>query len=192
MRKVVQLLFISLVLAAPAFGAGRGQGAFVIADEALVYEDSEGEAAYPTKLAKGDVVGGFTKIAGMAQNYEFEDQSGRVRVLTITKGRAANGWMTRTDLSSYFTYECGCGLAQAPCSPHALERLHYKWNACFVEAREKALAALQAGATAKPPDTSGPTESIEIRLQKLKDLLSKGLITKEEYDSKRAEILKSM
>ncbi len=39
--------------------------------------------------------------------------------------------------------------------------------------------------TAKP-------ESVEERLRKLDDLLKKGLITKEEYDTKRAEILKDV
>ena len=41
------------------------------------------------------------------------------------------------------------------------------------------------GSTAKP-------ESVEERLRKLDDLLKKGLITKEEYDKKRAEILKDV
>ena len=37
-----------------------------------------------------------------------------------------------------------------------------------------------------------PAESAEERLRKLDDLLKKGLITKTEYDAKRAEILKGM
>ena len=39
---------------------------------------------------------------------------------------------------------------------------------------------------------STPKESVEERLRKLDDLLKKGLITKEEYNSKRAEILKDV
>jgi hypothetical protein len=35
------------------------------------------------------------------------------------------------------------------------------------------------------------TESVEERLRKLDDLLKKGLITKAEYDQKRADILKN-
>ncbi|HEV7239198.1 MAG TPA: SHOCT domain-containing protein [Thermoanaerobaculia bacterium] len=42
-----------------------------------------------------------------------------------------------------------------------------------------------SGGSAKP-------ESVEERLRKLDDLLKKGLITKEEYDKKRAEILKDV
>ena len=40
--------------------------------------------------------------------------------------------------------------------------------------------------------TAEPKESVEERLRKLDDLLKKGLITKEEYQTKRAEILKDM
>lgn len=40
--------------------------------------------------------------------------------------------------------------------------------------------------------SSGTTESVEERLRKLDDLLKKKLITKEEYDKKRAEILKDV
>ncbi len=40
--------------------------------------------------------------------------------------------------------------------------------------------------------TAASTESVEERLRKLDDLLKKGLITKEEYDKKRAEILKDI
>lgn len=42
------------------------------------------------------------------------------------------------------------------------------------------------------PANVHPAESAEERLRKLDDLLKKGLITKEEYDKKRAEILKDM
>jgi hypothetical protein len=42
------------------------------------------------------------------------------------------------------------------------------------------------------PATARPAESAEDRLRKLDDLLKKGLITKAEYDKKRAEILKDM
>lgn len=45
-----------------------------------------------------------------------------------------------------------------------------------------------AGVDASPADES----SVEERLRKLDDLLKKGLITKDEYDKKRAEILKDV
>jgi hypothetical protein len=53
-----------------------------------------------------------------------------------------------------------------------------------------------AWASGKPaPGTAKdkePAESVEQRLKKLDDLLRKGLITKEEYDTKRAEILREL
>lgn len=53
----------------------------------------------------------------------------------------------------------------------------------------------EAWASGRPAgDTAGgtPAESVEERLRKLDDLLKKGLITKEEYAKKRAEILKDI
>ncbi|HEX7832883.1 MAG TPA: SHOCT domain-containing protein [Thermoanaerobaculia bacterium] len=46
--------------------------------------------------------------------------------------------------------------------------------------------------SASSSSTSAPAESVEERLRKLDELLKKGLITKEEYDKKRAEILKDI
>jgi len=53
----------------------------------------------------------------------------------------------------------------------------------------------QAWVSGKVADGAGksePTESVEERLRKLDELLKKGLITKAEYDKKRAEILKDL
>lgn len=47
-------------------------------------------------------------------------------------------------------------------------------------------------ATSTTSAAAAPAESAEDRLRKLDDLLKKGLITKAEYDKKRAEILKDM
>jgi hypothetical protein len=49
-----------------------------------------------------------------------------------------------------------------------------------------------AWVTGKPAGKAVPAESAEERLRKLDDLLKKGLITKDEYQTKRAEILKDM
>ena len=55
-------------------------------------------------------------------------------------------------------------------------------------------AAWGSGKAASPGagQTTSPKESVEERLRKLDDLLKKGLITKEEYATKRAEILKDV
>jgi uncharacterized lipoprotein YajG len=49
-----------------------------------------------------------------------------------------------------------------------------------------------AGASAGAPAGGGTSESVEERLRKLDELLKKGLITKDEYNKKRAEILKDL
>lgn len=54
-------------------------------------------------------------------------------------------------------------------------------------------AAWGSGKAAAPGAAqTAPKESVEERLRKLDDLLKKGLITKEEYNAKRAEILKDV
>jgi hypothetical protein len=195
MRTLFTVSCVLLLCATSAMAdknTGKGQGAIVISDSATVYEDSEGDEV-ATTLEKGEAVGGFSKLAGMVDSYQFEDENGRVRVLTVSKkGRATNGWMNRADLSSYFSYECGCGLAQAKCSPHVLERLHYKWNICFDEVREKKIAEMETAHIQTPGTATTSAESAESRLQKLNDLYKKNLITKEDYEKKKAEILNSM
>jgi len=55
-------------------------------------------------------------------------------------------------------------------------------------------AAWSSGKAAAAPaqGQAAPKESVEERLRKLDELLKKGLITKEEYNAKRAEILKDV
>lgn len=184
-----------LVLCFPASGQskhkGKGQWAFVMNHAAPIYKDSEGDALLG-KLPKGMALAGITTMARMVESYQFEDENGRVHILGLNEkeGSAFQGWMNRSDLSPYYTYECGCGLKNAECSPHVLERFHYKWNICFEEAYQAKLAEMEK-ATA-PASAPASTESAEDRLKKLKDLFDKGLVTKEEYEAKRAEILKSM
>jgi len=53
----------------------------------------------------------------------------------------------------------------------------------------------EAWSTGRPsvaPEAGSDPESVEERLRKLDELLKKGLITKDEYDKKRAEILKDI
>jgi hypothetical protein len=170
---------------------GKGQGAFVITEGATVYKNSHGDESYSKKLEKGFVVAGVTTLARMVTGYQFENEEGRVHVFAVTNvGGAAMGWMNRADLSPYFTYECGCGLVDAKCSPHSLEGSHFRWNVCFEEARDKKLAEMKAPPATTVPATS--SEPAETRLQKLNELYKKGLISKEEYEKKKAQILDSM
>jgi Short C-terminal domain len=172
---------------------GKGQGAIVITDGATVYKNSEGDEAYSKKLEKGYALAGVTTLARMVMSYQFENENGRVHVFGVTKvGGAAMGWMNRADLSSYFTYECGCGLVDAKCSPHSLEGFHFRYNICFEEARDRKLAELASPPPAAPVPTAASSESVETRLQKLNDLFKKGLISEEEYKKTKAQILESM
>jgi hypothetical protein len=196
MKTFMTISCMSLVFTAAAYAqsrdTGKGQGAIVITDGATVYKNSEGDEAYSKKLEKGYAVAGISTLARMVTSYQFEDENGRVHVFGIINGIAAKGWMNRADLSSYFSYECGCGLADAKCSPHVLERMHYKWSICFEEARDEKLADMQKDPSPAAAAPAATTESVETRLQKLNDLYKKGLITKEEYEKKRAQILESM
>ena len=187
------MIFFPASVFAQSVDRGKGQGAIVINQGAVLYEDSEGADA-TTMSPLGDTVGGITTIIGRTpESYHFEEENGRVHVLALLKnGQVVQGWMNPADLSSYFTYECGCGLEGALCSPHARKSLtRFRWNACFEEARKAKLAELQTGST-QPVSVSGSSESVETRLQKLNDLYKKGLISKEDYEKKKAEILKSM
>jgi hypothetical protein len=187
------ILFPAVSGLAQSVDRGKGQGAIVINQDAVLYEDSEGADA-TTMSPLGDSVGGITTIIGRTpESYYFEEEDGRVHVLALLKnGQVVQGWMNPADLSPYFTYECGCGLEGALCSPHARKSItRFKWNACFEEARQAKLAELQTGST-PPVPSSGSSESAETRLQKLNDLYKKGLISKDDYEKKKAEILKSM
>lgn len=57
---------------------------------------------------------------------------------------------------------------------------------------EQPLQTAWGSGKATTTSAAAPAESSEDRLRKLDDLLKKGLITKAEYDKKRAEILKDM
>jgi hypothetical protein len=195
--KAFAMMFCVLVVVTTSARAqskdtGKGQGAIVITDAATVYKNSQGDEAFSKKLEKGYALAGVTTLARMVTSYQFEIENDRVHVFGVTKaGGAAMGWMNRSDLSSYFTYECGCGLIDAKCSPHSMEGFHYRYNICFEEARDKKLAEL-SNPPAVTPAATPSSEPVESRLQKLNDLFKKGLISKEEYEKKRAQILESM
>ena len=54
------------------------------------------------------------------------------------------------------------------------------------------ISGKRSTSTASAPAAAAPQETPEERLRKLDELLKKGLITKEEYQTKRAEILKAL
>jgi microcystin-dependent protein len=96
----------------------------------------------------------------------------------------------------------GSGSAHRYGKAHSAENMNEVLSDALKEAYANVLAdsALQAAWTSGTPAASSgsttpparPAETTEERLRKLDDLLKKGVITKEEYDKKRAEILKEM
>jgi Short C-terminal domain len=97
----------------------------------------------------------------------------------------------------------GSGTAHRYGHAHSPENMNEVLSDALKEAYANVLAdsALQAAWTSGTPSTISstgatqpgkPVESTEQRLRKLDELLKKGVITKEEYDKKRAEILKEM
>ncbi len=91
----------------------------------------------------------------------------------------------------------GSGSAHRYGRAHSPDNINEVLSDALKEAYANVLAdtALQAAwVSGKPAKNANaaPAESPEDRLRKLDDLLKKGLITKEEYQQKRAEILKDM
>jgi hypothetical protein len=91
----------------------------------------------------------------------------------------------------------GSGTAHRYGHAHSPENINEVLSDALKEAYANVLAdprlqkAWMTG-TGSGSTTMQPAESAEERLRKLDDLLKKGLITKAEYDKKRAEILKDM
>jgi uncharacterized lipoprotein YajG len=89
----------------------------------------------------------------------------------------------------------GTGTAHRYGRAHSADNMNEVLSDALKEAYANVLSdqPLQsAWVTGKPAGKAAPAESAEERLRKLDDLLKKGLITKDEYQTKRAEILKDM
>ena len=144
---------------------------------------------------------------------KLSDTAERVLTLRFTRfaveeSNKALGSMYAAEAKLTFTLdEKGKTLAEGAVSGSAHRygraRSEDNCNEVLSDALKEALATalgdsrLQtAWASGKPAPGAGkakePAESVEQRLKKLDDLLKKGLITKEEYDQKRAEILKEL
>jgi hypothetical protein len=92
----------------------------------------------------------------------------------------------------------GTGTAHRYGHAHSPENINEVLSDALKEAYANVLAdpelqkAWASGTASVAGTTVHAAESAEERLRKLDDLLKKGLITKAEYDNKRAEILKDM
>jgi hypothetical protein len=60
------------------------------------------------------------------------------------------------------------------------------------EARKQCIEFNNLAATQAPPTMAGPSADPAARLQQLQDLLSAGLLSQDEYDTKRAQIIDSI
>jgi hypothetical protein len=174
----------------------RGQAAVATEDQVPIYSTptaQEPKAYLQKGQPFGAQRGALTVIGGRGQ-YIFDERDGRVfgRYFPAEdqKGKYDLGWVDPAKLAKFY-YDCSCAPKEGDCTPTDVRglRLSFIWNSCFMEAWEAKKAELEAASAA--PASASTQETVEERLKKLEELFKKGLITVEEYEAKRAEILRS-
>jgi hypothetical protein len=134
---------LAVLWSARLLAQGRGEGAIVRRDNAPIYLKSSGSSIVDTRM-RGDFLVGVTTMFTIS-SFQFEDENGRLHVSYFRdkdqKGMMRTGWMEPADLAR-FTYECGCGPRNKPCSPFSSQGFLVRWNTCFLEGKEKKLAEL--------------------------------------------------
>jgi putative oligomerization/nucleic acid binding protein len=192
------VVLLACFLSAREVAADKKGEAGIALEEIPVYPRSDSLEAGVT-LKKGQPVAAIRnvglKLLGLGQ-YIFDEKDGRVQVMYFpgedpTRGKFYNGWIDPAKLAKFY-YDCSCGAKKDDCDPIVTRglRFSFTWNSCFNDAWERKAAELAQAAT-KQSDPA-KKESAEERLKKLDELLKKGLITKEEYQKKREEILRSL
>lgn len=158
-------------------------------------------------------------LAGVGTEWSLKQQPGAKRVLvlqltgySVDEANKALGSIYSADVKLGFTLRDAAGRTLASGigsgSTHRYGHAHSpdNINEVLSDALKEAYANVlgdsmlqTAWISGKPAGTSGaaaaapaPAESAEERLRKLDDLLKKKLITKDEYDRKRAEIMKDL
>ena len=153
-------------------------------------------------------------VTGVGKEWSLKQEhpAGRTLVLQVTRfyvdeANKALGSMYGTEVKLAFILKdargntlaegLGTGSAHRYGHAHSPENINEVLSDALKEAYANVLAdpGLQKSwisGTATAGTTAHAAESAEDRLRKLDDLLKKGLITKAEYDKKRAEILKDM
>jgi hypothetical protein len=155
-------------------------------------------------------------ITGVSKEWSLKQEppAGRTLILQITRfdvdeSNKALGSVYGSEVKFAFTLKdahgqtiaegMGTGTAHRYGKAHSPENINEVLSDALKEAYANVLAdpGLQKAwisgvSSSSAPATARPAESAEERLRKLDDLLKKGLITKAEYDKKRAEILKDM
>jgi len=156
-------------------------------------------------------------VTGISKDWTLKQEHPAARTLIlqvirfyVDESNKALGSIYSTEVKFAFTLKdargmtlaqgSGTGTAHRYGHAHSPENINEVLSDSLKEAYANVLAdpTLQqawvsgTGSVATGAASSRPAESAEERLQKLDDLLKKGLITKAEYDKKRAEILKDM
>lgn len=169
----IALAFSLALLSFPAQGqvrGGRAQGAIVVSESANVYRNSDGDAVEAV-VSRGDFVGSITGSELLSAQYLLDEVNGRVHVMYFKnkeqKGTMFTAWMNPADLAPFF-YECGCGPEGKECAPYQLKFMSRRWNACYVEARDKKLAELKDNwatggvAETNPSPTAPPAKTAPV------------------------------
>lgn len=153
-------------------------------------------------------------VTGIGKNWSLKQEhpAARTLILQVTRfyvdeSNKALGSIYGTEVKFAFILKdahgktlaegTGAGTAHRYGHAHSPDNINEVLSDALKEAYANVLAdpGLQKSwisGTASTSTTAHAAESAEERLRKLDDLLKKGLITKAEYDKKRAEILKDM
>jgi uncharacterized lipoprotein YajG len=153
-------------------------------------------------------------VTGVAKEWSLKQERPATRILTlqvtrffIDESNKAVGSMYGSEVKFAFIIKdargknlaegTGSGTAHRYGKAHSVENINEVLSDALKEAYANVLAdkTLQtAWVSGTPSGNTGAhaADTTEERLRKLDDLLKKGLITKGEYDKKRAEILKDM
>jgi uncharacterized lipoprotein YajG len=185
-------------------------------DDALLIGQGTGgdDKSFPIH-ADHDVIAFIQEmVTGISKEWTLKQErpAARTLILQVTRfyvdeGNKALGSIYGTEVKFAFTLKdargktlaqgTGTGTAHRYGHAHSPENINEVLSDSLKEAYANVLAdpELQkawGSGTASGGTTTHSAESVEERLRKLDDLLKKGLITKAEYDKKRADILKDM
>jgi hypothetical protein len=193
----------------------RVEDARKLADPLLIGQGTGGDDKVFPIHADHDVIAFIQEmVTGMGREWSIKQEhpAPRTLVLQVTRfyvdeSNKALGSMYGTEVKFAFVLKdakgnnlaegVGTGSAHRYGHAHSPENINEVLSDALKEAYANVFAdpGLQKSwisGTAAAGTTAHAAESTEERLRKLDDLLKKGLITKPEYDKKRAEILKDM
>lgn len=193
----------------------RVEDARKLADPLVIGQGTGGDDKVFPIHADHDVIAFIQEmVAGVGKQWSLKQEhpAGRTLVLQVTRyyvdeSNKALGSIYSTEVKFAFALKdahgqtlaegMGAGTAHRYGHAHSPDNINEVLSDALKEAYANVLAdpGLQKAwisGTASGNTTAHAAESAEERIRKLDDLLKKGLITKAEYDKKRAEVLKDM